>query len=303
MKTTILIFATLVFLVNKNTAQTVTDYDGNVYHTVTIGIQVWLKENLKVTHYRNGDSIPNITVDTQWLNLKSGAYCNLENNPKMGDEYGKLYNNYAVIDIRNICPDEWHVPSFDEWRTLWNKLGTNPGGKLKEKGTKHWSSPNEGATDEYGFTALPGRRKCSDGSGWGYEGIDGNWWSSTEAVINQAFYYWISYCYGNLMYSSTGKKYGLSVRCLRDTPAQINEINDQGGIKIYPNPATNKIYVNSTEKQDKKMQVFNTIGKCVLQTELNNTVNEIDISSLTKGIYILKIADSKGTFVKKIIKE
>lgn len=137
---------------------TVTDYDGNVYQTVLIGDQCWMMENLKVTHYRNGDPIPHVTDGVTWGNLTSGAYCNYNNDEGNVATYGRLYNWYAVDDSRNIAPAGWHVPSDAEWQTLVDYLGGDAvaGGKMKEAGTTHWASPNTGATNESGFTALPG---------------------------------------------------------------------------------------------------------------------------------------------------
>jgi hypothetical protein len=94
---------------------TVTDFDGNIYKTITIGNQTWMAENLKVLHYRNGDTIPNITNATQWSKRINGAYCDYDNNPSKGAPYGKLYNWLALVDTRNICPIGWHVPTDAEW--------------------------------------------------------------------------------------------------------------------------------------------------------------------------------------------
>ena len=102
---------------------TVTDIDGNLYYTVKIGEQWWMLENLRVTHYRNGDAIPNVTDDAEWEGLSTGAYCDYDNDPANVATYGRLYNWYAVGDSRNIAPAGWHVPSDDEWQTLVDYLG------------------------------------------------------------------------------------------------------------------------------------------------------------------------------------
>jgi uncharacterized protein (TIGR02145 family) len=147
----------------------VTDIDGNVYQTVKIGNQWWMAENLKVTHYRNGDVIPNVTDSFEWADLRSGAYCSYNNDDVNIETYGLLYNWYAVADSPNIAPRGWHVPTDEEWKELEMYLGmsqseanstgwrgTDEGGKMKEKGTTYWNSPNTGATNECGFSALPG---------------------------------------------------------------------------------------------------------------------------------------------------
>jgi uncharacterized protein (TIGR02145 family) len=135
-------------------AGTVTDIDGNVYQTVTIGTQVWMKENLKVTHYRNGEAIPNVTDGNVWGALTTGAYCEYNNDVNNVATYGRLYISYAVADNRNIAPTGWHVPSDAEWKQLEMTLGMSQaqadsvgwhgapvGGKLKEAGTTHWLAP------------------------------------------------------------------------------------------------------------------------------------------------------------------
>jgi len=126
----------------------VVDIDGNFYHAVAIGTQVWMAENLRTTKYRDGSPIPNVTDSSVWILTTEGAYCNYNNDTTHSNTYGRLYNWYAVIDTRNIAPEGWHVPTQDEWNTLVQFLGGGAvaGGKLKETGTAHWNSPNRGAT-------------------------------------------------------------------------------------------------------------------------------------------------------------
>lgn len=141
----VLFFLFLILLsCNKNdnisvVKKEVKDFDGNVYDTVVIGTQVWLVQDLKVTHYQNGDPIPNVTDGTNWSSLTSGAYCDYDNAPSNSTIYGKLYNWFTVRDSRNICPSGWHVPTDAEWETLINHLGGSEvaGCKLKEQGTEH----------------------------------------------------------------------------------------------------------------------------------------------------------------------
>ena len=208
---------------------TVTDCDVNVYNTVLIGNQCWMKESLKVTHYPNGDDIPYITDNSAWGALDPSsvddAYCYYENNTS--SEYGALYTYAAAIadnwqrdnaDDQGICPDGWHLPTDAEWTTLTNFLGGESiaGLKMKEAGTAHWESPNAAATNESGFTALPcGFRSSPDG--WFYcVGEFGNWWLATESSSSDAWYRYIMYSFDNLSSNSCIKTYGHAVRCLRD---------------------------------------------------------------------------------------
>jgi len=145
---------------------TITDIDGNVYNTIVIGTQTWMVENLKVTKYRNGESISNITDASQWSNLTAGAYCNYENIAANVTDYGRLYNWYAVSDSRNIAPAGWHVPTDTEWTTLTTFLGGESvsGGKMKETGTTHWNTTNSTVDNSSGFTGLPGGNRDNAGA-------------------------------------------------------------------------------------------------------------------------------------------
>jgi uncharacterized protein (TIGR02145 family) len=137
--------------------EVVTDIDGNVYNTVTIGDQVWMAENLKTTKLNDGTSISNAIDNIAWASLSTPGYCWFINNRATYEIYGALYNWYAVYTDK-LCPTGWHVPSNSEWTTLTDHLGGAEvaGGKLKESGSSHWASPNTGATNVTGFTALPG---------------------------------------------------------------------------------------------------------------------------------------------------
>ncbi len=202
----------------------ITDFDGNIYNTVKIGGQTWMKENLKVTHYRNGDLIPNITDATQWSNLTAGAYCNYLNSTDNDtiSTYGHLYNWYSVNDSRKIAPIGWHIPSDNEWAALETYLGgpINPvGGKMKETGIIHWASPNAGADNSSGFSGLPGGSRSLWGSSYyGYIGIMGYWWSANESSTDplkanmRVLYNDIS-SFGR---DSGHKVDGYSVRCVMD---------------------------------------------------------------------------------------
>ena len=195
----------------------VTDIDGNVYQTVEIGDQVWMAENLKVTQYRDGTAIPTGHSNSEWDNLSTGAYCAYDNNESNADTYGYLYNWYAVDDSRNIAPEGWHVPTDDEWQILVDYLGGSSvaGGKMKETGTEHWNSPNTGATNESGFTAVPGGyRRYHDGN---YDSMGGRgfFWSSTEYGSTTVWYRKLLCDHSEVVRTNYDKRGGFSVRCLR----------------------------------------------------------------------------------------
>jgi uncharacterized protein (TIGR02145 family) len=205
-------------------AQTVKDIDGNVYKTVTIGKQVWMKENLKATKYNDGKAIPLVSDDNAWGALTSPAYCWFNNNSAANkNAYGALYNWYTV-NTNKLCPGGWHVPSDAEWRTLTTYLGGEgvAGGKLKETGTTHWESPNTGATNESGFTALSsGSRNHAgafdiSGSNAIFFRSNACWWSSSGLSDFNAFYRRLYNALSDIYSSLSVKQSGYSVRCLKD---------------------------------------------------------------------------------------
>ena len=196
---------------------TVTDKDGNVYKTVTIGNQIWMAENLKTTKFRNGDPIPNVSANNGWSTLTSGAFCWYNNDGSNKAGYGALYNWYAVNDPRNIAPVGWHIPSDEEWTALANFLQgrSQAGGKLKATGTTHWSDPNSGATNSSGFSALPGGYRTKDGV---FQNLSfcSTWWATTEYTQSVAWYRYVDYGTSSIYSVSIYKKSGLSTRCVKD---------------------------------------------------------------------------------------
>ncbi|HOW39621.1 MAG TPA: fibrobacter succinogenes major paralogous domain-containing protein [Bacteroidales bacterium] len=199
----------------------VTDIEGNIYKTVKIGTQVWMADNLKTTKYNDGTLLTDITSDAGWAALNTGAYCLYNNDATtFKGVYGNLYNWYA-IDVagnggKNICPTGWHVATDPEWTIITDYLGgVTSAGKLKEKGTTHWTSPNTGATNESGFTSLPGGKRDS-GGGFADIGNAGWFWTSSSSDLANAFIR--AMWYNNVGVDSTpqSKNNGYSVRCLKD---------------------------------------------------------------------------------------
>lgn len=207
---------------------TVTDIDGNVYNVVEIGSQCWMQENLKTSKYRDGSSIPTGLNNTTWQNTTFGAYAIYNNDQANDITYGKLYNWYAVNDNRGLCPNGWHIPSDDEWKALemflgmsqsdadliGNNRGTDEGGKLKST-SNLWLSPNTGATNNSGFTGLPGGLRINDGN-YGNVSSQGAFWSTTENG-NNVFGRALLWTYSQAARSSNlYRTFGYSCRCLKD---------------------------------------------------------------------------------------
>jgi uncharacterized protein (TIGR02145 family) len=196
----------------------VTDIDGNVYHTVVIGKQAWLAENLAVTRYRNGDSIARAVDSAAWVDAPGGAACSYKNTNENAATYGRLYNWNAVADPRKICPGGWHVPSETEWSALAEFLGGegSAGGKLKEAGTGRWMDPNTGATNASGFTALPAGYRNDEGL---FANLTGSavFWTSTEHDTAHGWYRYLYFNYNGIYKDFYhNKAHGFSVRCLMD---------------------------------------------------------------------------------------
>ena len=201
-----------------NTYGSLTDQDGNLYKTVIIGMQEWMAENLKVSHYRNGDLIPVVTDGATWSGLSTGATCWYNNDStNYNCPYGKLYNWFAVDDSRNLCPIGWHVPSDAEWAVLEDYLGGSSiaGGKLKSTDTLYWTSPNIGANNNSGWSGLPGGFQSYFGSFSGF-GFSSYWWSSTEYLSSAASQYMSAYSESIYKLEGIDKRVGFSIRCLRD---------------------------------------------------------------------------------------
>lgn len=211
----------------KTMTGSVTDIDGNVYPTVMIGSQEWMAKNLAVTHYRNGESIAQVTDATSWEETESGAYCWYENDyPNYGQYYGALYNWYSLIDSRNICPVGWHIPTIEEWNTLFDYLGSTLQitTKLKSAVTDnsqhhvappYWDTYNGGATNETGFSGFGAGWRTPDGKNFEVLCLTAKWWSiSIEDTGGLGV--WITsdnYMSPNQLFIWSS---GLSVRCVKD---------------------------------------------------------------------------------------
>lgn len=194
----------------------VSDADSNVYKTVKIGNQEWMAENLRTTRYREGSAIPQVTDNTDWVNANFGAWCWYQNNNSFEQLYGKLYNWFAVNDVRGLCPSGWHVPTTEEWTILTDLLGGSSvcGGPMKEAGTVHWQSPNMGAINSSGFTGLPGGERRDNGI-FNSSRFSGYWWSFTgsgDFALRRS----LNYNFAGIYSFNTKKISGSSVRCLRD---------------------------------------------------------------------------------------
>jgi uncharacterized protein (TIGR02145 family) len=205
-----------------------TDVDGNIYATVVIGNQEWMASNLKATRYRDGTPIALMEDAGTWASTRTGSYSWYDNDIANKDVYGALYNWYVIQylqvfgNIDDICPTNFYLPSRGVFEGLADALGGSmvASGALKEAGTSHWDSPNTGATNQSGFTALPAGNRDSSGS-FVAKGQSGSWWTSDDTDvpdISLASSFYLDD--KNTIYSSTvgSDPYedGLAIRCMRD---------------------------------------------------------------------------------------
>ncbi|NOX45980.1 MAG: hypothetical protein GXO89_03260, partial [Chlorobi bacterium] len=209
---------------------TVVDYDGNVYNTVQIGTQCWMKQNLKTTSFQNGLPIPNVTDSSDWANLTTSAYVWYDNDTSYKDLYGALYSWYTVDSPDGLCPDGWHVPNEFDWDQLIEFIGSiGAGSKLKS--CRQVNSPLGGACnisehprwdffnnsiygiDKYGFSGLPGGVRNTIGE-FVEIGKYGVWWSNYPYYDN-AWYRLVEYNYVTVVSNYNKKRSGVSVRCVK----------------------------------------------------------------------------------------
>jgi uncharacterized protein (TIGR02145 family) len=222
----------LVNIILGFSENTIIDIDGHIYGIIQIGEQLWMAENLKVTHFNNGDEIPTGYSDSEWDTIWDDAYAVYDDDPSNAENYGNLYNWFAVDDSRGICPENYHIPTDDEWYILLEYLGGAPsgsaenwliaGGKMKDVGTIEdgdglWHTPNEGATNESGFISIPGGFRHMNGDNFVEKGFYSMYWSSTEEYYTDAVFMWyLRYDTSRLYRGMFGWQAGLSVRCLAD---------------------------------------------------------------------------------------
>jgi uncharacterized protein (TIGR02145 family) len=219
----LLLFLMAAFL-NGCGPEVVRDSDGNRYKTVQIGKQVWMKENLRTTRYNDGTPIPQVTDYEAWAGLESPAYCWYNNDSTQAVEYGALYNWY-VVETDKLCPEGWHVPSDEEWNEMVSVIEdlTSIGGALKESGTTHWRNPNTGASNETGFTALPGGYRSYLGtfnllraSGYWWSSTETNWYSVSGTEPTRVIFRSVQHDNAKLIRHISERTNGFSVRCVKN---------------------------------------------------------------------------------------
>lgn len=301
MKTKLLLAGMFLFATLFVNAQTVTDFDGNVYDVVTIGTQNWMQQNLKALHYADGTSIVEVYA--------------FQDNAENVEVYGRLYTWNAAMKNLNVemaqgaCPSGWHLPTIAEYDALISFLGGESvaGGKMKEAGTDHWESPNTGADNSSSFTALPGGFYVGEASMYVGLGQMGKFWTSNDVngIAGGAYHADLNYdettidpeC-GNVITSR------ISIRCIEGQGVVgINQNIKNKEFKVYPNPVTDMIVVSLSKNSDViQADLLDVNGKLVDRFNLTKIQTNISLSGLVKGVYFLKITSDNNSQIEKIVK-
>lgn len=294
---------------------TVSDIDGNTYKTIQIGNQIWMAENLRTKKYSDGtpliDGIGLGDISSDYI---TKYYFSYNDDPNYAYTFGYLYTWAAVMNgeassntnpsgVRGVCPTGWHVPSIAEWNELESYLDYNDaGGKLKEVGTDHWLSPNTGATNETGFTALPGGYKAYNGVFFGLYERTFLWMSCCEGAFATDL---IRYDVSGLSSTGDSRVFGHSVRCVQDNDVTKINVVSTSLIRIFPNPNTGVLSIeyNDDNAEFSTLKIFDSQGRSLVKEKVVLPRQQIDFSKYSSGLYILEFIKSSGESTQvKILK-
>ena len=296
MKTVIYIALTIILFAGRPvySQSTVTDWDGNVYPTVTIGEQVWMKANLKAVHYSDGYGV-----------FTAKSY---NNSDSLSNLYGRLYDWNSVMRdskverVQGVCPTGWHVPSDEDWADLEVELGGphTAGGKMKSTAANHWTAPNSGATNSSGFSGLPGGEMNGVYSSFFLHEY-AFFWSSTETSSTLAIHRLLSYDNAELQTYTWEKDWLFSVRCVRDAPAGINDPSGDMNLRLN-NPVRDELVLSGDLKLRRaKIEIYNLFGQVLYSAEKFTLPFRHDVSNFPGGVYSLVVWVDGDRMTEKFI--
>jgi len=283
----------LLFLALFSYSQTpgngLTDIDGIHYNSVVINNQEWMQENLNVSHYRNGDEIPQITDLTEWSNATTGAWCYYNDSTFFGTIYGKLYNWLAIKDPRGLAPEGWIIPGEADWDVLSASFGGDNVAGTALKSSNYWTtSTGSGGTNSSGFGARPSGIRAYEGSYNASGHVCYFWTNDNFPNLNHRTRFLI---YDSSIFWETPLDYtennGCAVRCLKNNSLH-NDSFITKKINIYPNPAAS--YINILMENDfsnADYSIYDFTGKKIKSGSLINKHTPIPILDLQKGLYYI----------------
>lgn len=278
----------------------VADYDGNIYDTVVLGTQVWLKQNLKSLHYSDGTAIPDVV--------------GYNNSDSMANIYGRLYTwnaamrNTTVQMAQGVCPARWHVPSHSEWSVLENFLGgaAVAGGKMKDTTAGMWNAPNTGATNSSGLSILPAGEYDAYYTPNKFQLLNeyAVYWTSTQVNGTKAKERFIAHNSAACSIYDWYKVMKYSIRCVKSSTIGIDGKAVLDDFKIYPNPVKTHLFLSgNNEFANAIMNIFDMQGRLVLSKTLKENESSIELVQLPEGLYMLQISKNAEMIATKFIKE
>jgi uncharacterized protein (TIGR02145 family) len=291
----ILIFA-------SNISAQILDVDNNSYTSVVIGQQEWLSTNLRVKHYSDGTPIPQVTSASAWASTNTGAWCYVNDDPETEEEYGLFYNKYALMGVhdndentpnKSIVINGWKIPNSDEFNILIDNAGGTSNAGQNLKSVSGWNSFNGNSgngNNSTGYNAFPaGNRQQTTG-------VYANFGDNAVFWTEELLFYALNFVNSNVQIdAATQQGRGNSLRLIKDNTASTNS-NSIFNFSIYPNPT--KEYINIDCSSLESITIYNILGKELIKV----TSNRINVSSLSKGVYFIKVSDGINSSTKKFIK-
>lgn len=289
--------------------ETISDMDGNVYQVVAIGDQWWMAENLKVTQYSNGEDIPNLKDAAEWAADTIGTYCYYGNRESYSNSNGNLYNWYVAVDERGVCPEGWHVPSDDEWNTMEMALGMSQEESLRMTA---WRGTDEGdklKTEEFGgnnssgFAAL-GTGYRDPAGVFKASGTDNDYWTSTpyeNSKMNRTdgVLHGLLNSKGTVVRNFHEPAYGFCIRCVKNAGVGTSQAKKTPDTPFYPNPVREKLTVEAVTGS--RLQFLSLAGNTVKEEWMRSERQNVDISDLQQGIYLLSISGTGNPKCSRIV--
>lgn len=297
-----------VFLMDS-LAQTdsITDIDGHVYQTVAIGNQWWMAENLKVTRFANGDTIPYVKQAEDWASSEGAAYCYYGNRSSFIEQFGLLYNWYVAADDREVCPSGWHVATDEDWIVLEKHLGMSAEESIRMtawRGTVEGDKIKDisfGGNNSSGFTALGTGYRDPDGV-FKAMGTDNDYWTSTpydNKGTTEGVLHGLLNSKSSIVRNFHVPGYGFCIRCVRDDAVSVEETLPESKSRIYPNPAGAQLFISNADGQ--VLTIRNLTGQVVWTEEVISRDHPVDTSGLNSGTYLVSLKGTKEMQTTRVL--